>query len=204
LVKDPVQGAEIAIEWQTMGEKPWHQYYDFPRLGISLVGLDLGNPEMLGQLLGIYPYLNFKFLDLNFLKLSFKGGAGMSFLNKRFNNTATDLNNLNTGNAAIGSIINVYFAGGFNMEIPVVSGFSLMAGYNWNHASNGSFYQPNSGINMLNANVGLKFNPHYKLGIKPERRDMNPFLKFLLFELIASVVYANCTTEMIKCFRLVR
>ena len=88
LIKGPVQGGELDIEWKTMGEKPWHQYYNFPTVGVGLVGLDLGNPEMLGQLLAVYPYLNFKLIETDFFKLKLKAGAGMSFLNKRFNNTA--------------------------------------------------------------------------------------------------------------------
>ena len=47
LVKDPVFGAEFDEEWQTMGEKPWHQYFGFPSVGVGLVGMNLGNSEML-------------------------------------------------------------------------------------------------------------------------------------------------------------
>lgn len=186
LVKDPIRGGEIAIEWQTFGEKPWHQYYNFPKIGVSLVGMDLGNPEMLGQLLAIYPYLNLKLIDSKYFKLQLKGGAGMSFLNKRFDNTATDLNNLNTGNAAIGSILNVYFAGGANIEVPILAGISLLAGYNWNHASNGSFYQPNSGINMLNATVGLTYFPNYKQYKSPTKSQIASLPQKFTFEFIAS------------------
>ncbi len=186
LVKGPVQGGEIAMEWQTMGEKPWHQYYSFPKVGVALVALDLGNPEMLGQLLAIYPYLNLKIIDTDFFKLKLKGGAGMSFLNKRFDNTATDLNDLNTGNAAIGSVVNVYFSGGANIEVPILSGVSFTAGYNWNHASNGSFYQPNSGLNMLNATVGLTYFPNLKQYKSPEKAEIASLPQKLIVELIAS------------------
>jgi hypothetical protein len=186
LVKDPITGGELNFEWQTMGEKPWNQYFNFPVIGLGLVGLDLGNPEMLGQLLAIYPYIDFKILNTNFLKLSIKGGAGASFLNKRFDNTATDLNNLNTGNAAIGSILNVYFAGGLNLEVPFQNGLSIIAGYHWNHASNGSFYQPNSGINMLNASLGLKYTPNFHSWIEPQKKVIPALPQKFTIELIAS------------------
>ncbi len=179
LIKNPVQGGELAIEWKTMGEKPWHQHYNFPTVGVGLVGLDLGNPEMLGQLLAVYPYLNFKLIETDFFKLKLKAGAGMSFLNKRYDNTPHQENTLNGpngelnyANAAIGSIVNVYFAGGGNMEIPLFSGLSFVAAYNWNHASNGSFFQPNSGINMLNASVGLTYFPNYKTFQKPQKKEI--------------------------------
>lgn len=162
LVKGPDTGAEINIEWPTNGQEAWQQYFRYPTVGIGITGLDLGNTEMLGQLLAVYPYLKFNIIDTKSIILSLRGGAGMSFLNKRFDNTATNPEDLNTGNAAIGSIINVYFAGGGDLEIPITHGFSAIGGFHWNHASNGSFYQPNSGINMLNARVGIKYNPNYK------------------------------------------
>jgi len=110
----------------------------------------------------------------------------MSFLNKRFNNTATNLNDLNSGNAAIGSILNVYFAGGGNVEVPFSKAIAAVAGFNWNHASNGSFYQPNSGINMLNASVGLKYSPNYKRNYLPVRKVVDPMPQKFSMELIAS------------------
>jgi hypothetical protein len=185
-VKGPVLGGEFDVEWQTMGEKPWHEYFRFPAIGLGFVGLDLGNPDMLGQLLAVYPYLNFRLFDDGFLKINLKGGAGVSFLNKRFDNTATDPNNLNTGNAAIGSIVNVYFAGGGNVEFPFSESVSAVLAFGWNHASNGSFYQPNSGINMINASVGLKYNPVYKKDLHPVYRNVENMPQKFTVELIAS------------------
>lgn len=186
LVKGPAMGAEIDIEWQTMGEEPWHQYFHFPTIGLGVVGLDLGNPTMLGQLMAVYPYLNFRLLDAGFFRMNINGGAGMSFLNKRFSNTATDVNDLNTGNAAIGSIVNVYFSGGGNLEIPFGNALMLTAGFNWNHASNGSFYQPNSGINMLNAKIGLKYTPDYQRFGLPVMKTVASLPQTFRFEIIAS------------------
>ena len=186
LVKDPVYGGEFDVEWQTMGEKPWHQYFGFPSVGIGLVGMDLGNPAMLGQLLAVYPYLNIKLFYSDFLRINLKGGAGMSLLNKRFNNTATNPNDLNSGNAAIGSIMNVYFAGGGNVEVPFSEAIAAVASFNWNHASNGSFYQPNSGINMLNASIGLIYSPNYKQNYFPIRKDVDLMPQKFSLEIIAS------------------
>lgn len=186
LVKDPVFGAEFDVEWQTMGEKPWHQYFGFPSVGVGLVGMNLGNSEMLGQLMAVYPYMNIKLFHSDFLRINLKGGAGMSFLNKRFNNTATNLNDLNSGNAAIGSILNVYFTGGGNVEVPFSEAVAAVASFNWNHASNGSFYQPNSGINMLNASVGLTYSPNYKQNYLPVRKNVAPMPQKFTLELIAS------------------
>lgn len=186
LVQDPVMGAELAIEWQTLGEKDWHQHIWYPKVGLGLVALDLGNPSMLGGAYAIYPYLNFRLFQFGRFTANLKGGAGVSFLTKTFNNTATDLNNLNSGNAAIGSVVNVYFAGGVNFNLPLELGFSLVADMQWNHASNGSFYQPNSGINMINGSFGISYTPFYKHGYHPRRKSIQDLSQKLSFELIVS------------------
>lgn len=186
IVDKPINGGEIAIEWQTWNEEPWHQFLGFPRIGLGAVAFDLGNPEMLGQLYAVYPYLNFNLLKKSPIRLGIKAGAGTSFLTKRFNNTATALNDLNTGNAAIGSIVNVFFAGGANVEVPLGSFLSLGIDLTWNHASNGSFFQPNSGINMLNASAGLKVYPYASRDKEPMRKAYKDISRDFQFEISAS------------------
>jgi hypothetical protein len=142
---------------------------------------------MLGNLYAIYPYLNFRIFHYQRFILNLKGGAGVSFLTKTFDNTATNPTVLTTGNAAIGSIVNVYFAGGLNLIIPLEKGFALTGGAQWNHASNGSFYQPNSGINMINSTVGLSYTPFYKHAYRPIRKHLRDLPREFSFDVIGSV-----------------
>jgi hypothetical protein len=72
------------------------------------------------------------------------------------------------------------------VEIPFNEAIAAVASFNWNHASNGSFYQPNSGINMLNASVGLKYSPNYKRNYLPVRKNVDPMPQKFTLELIAS------------------
>lgn len=169
LVKGPAMGGEVAVEFQTMGEKSWHQYLNFPVIGAGLVFMDYSNSEMLGQGVALYPYMNVPLVRTRYFNLNLKPGAGISFLNKRYSNTPHTPGTLsgpnsepNQANAAIGSVVNVFLTLGGNLEIPITHGFSFTAEYAWNHVSNGSIVQPNSGINMLNAYAGLKYEPNYK------------------------------------------
>ena len=190
LVEGPVNGAELAVEFQTMGEKPWHQYYNFPVIGLGGAFLDLSNPDMLGQVFALYPYINIPVVRTNYFMLNVKPGAGISYVTKTFNNAVVylgkegDLNNVdfNRSNGAIGSHLNVYFSLGANIEVPVTAGFSITAEYNWNHLSNGSIIQPNSGINMLNASVGLKYFPNYKDYQAKEREEIADLPRKFSFE----------------------
>jgi hypothetical protein len=190
LVKGPVTGGEFAIEWQTMGEKSWNQFLGFPKFGIGGVFINLNNPDTLGNLFAIYPYLNFPILKTNFINLYIKPGAGISYLNKTFRDATAYFPsgnvNLNRSNAAIGSHLNVFFAGSVNFEMPLVAGLSLTGDFGWNHASNGSIIQPNSGINMINTFIGLKYFPAYKNFHSPVKQNLEQLPRRLTTEIIVS------------------
>jgi len=190
LVKDPTKGVEISVEWQTMGEQNWHQYIGYPRIGLGLVSLNLGNPEMLGNLYAAYPYLSFRLFHIGGFVMNLKGGAGASYLTKTFNDATvyrTDGSvDLDKSNAAIGSHLNVYFAGGVNFIVPIDKGFAFVSDFQWNHASNGSFYQPNSGINMINASAGLSYTLYYKHAYRPRHKHIRDLPQRFSYEFIAS------------------
>lgn len=165
LIQGPVTGAEVAVEFQTMGERAWHQYLNYPVVGLGVTWLNLGNPTKLGQAFAFYPYVNIPLWKNKFLNFSIKAGAGLSFVTKNYYNTNTDsLGNLLPGligtNAAIGSVVNVYLAGGASLTFPLGHGFSLAAEYNWNHISNGNIATPNAGLNFLNSMVGIRYCPN--------------------------------------------
>lgn len=184
LAKGTVRGAELAIEFQTVGERPWHYYLNFPVYGFAAAYLDLGNPKLLGQAVALYPYMNFPLIRGRYANFSLKAGAGLSFVTKRYSNTNTDNHQTLTGNSAIGSALNVYFAGGAALEIPLYKGISLSAAYTWNHISNGSVIAPNEGLNMLNAMAGIKYTPHYDEFSIPHQRDMHQLARVFSTELV--------------------
>lgn len=193
LVKGPSTGGEIAVEWQTMGEQAWHQCFNFPTVGIGAVYMDYSNPEMLGYGIAVYPYMNIPVVRTRYFTINIKPGVGVSFLNKRYSNTPHMPGTLNgpggepnRANAAIGSVMNVYLSGGANLEVPIAYGFSLTADYAWNHVSNGSVVQPNSGINMLNAYIGLKYAPNHKIYNIPEKRLIRDISRKFTYELTIS------------------
>lgn len=192
LVLNPVTGGELSIEFQTMGEKPWHLFNSFPIVGVGAVWLNLGNPQKLGNAFALYPYICFPLVRTNFFRLNLKAGAGVSYLTKTYYNTNTDslgntLPTLTGTNSAIGSALNVYFSGGGSVEIPIVKGFSFMAEYTWNHMSNGSTVTPNSGLNLLNGFIGLKYSPNYdKFHPSPARCCIDDIPREFSFEIIAS------------------
>ena len=191
LLQNPVSGCEISIESQTMGDKQWHQYHNFPVVGLGAVWLNLGNPDKLGNAFALYPYINTALLRNNYFNLYLKTGAGVSYLTKTYYNTNKDalgnlLPSLSGTNAAIGSALNVYFSGGASLDIPITNGFSATADYTWNHMSNGSTVAPNAGLNLMNGFVGFKYMPNYKNYTFPTKQSILDLPRKYTFEIIAS------------------
>lgn len=193
LIENPVCGTEFSVEFQTMGEKPWQQFNSFPVIGLGMVWLNLGNPQKLGNAFAIYPYLSFPLIRSKYFKLNVKAGAGVSYLTKTYRNTNTnsmgEVIPFDSTNAAIGSALNVYFSGGGSLEIPISKGFSLTAEYTWNHMSNGSTVSPNSGLNLLNGFVGIKYFPHYKKFTLPSKQVLEDIPRKYTFEINVSGGY---------------
>ena len=67
LVSNPVTGAELSLEFQTMGEKSWQQFTGFPIVGVGAVWLNLGNPQKLGNAFALYPYIVIRYAVLRFV-----------------------------------------------------------------------------------------------------------------------------------------
>ncbi|MDP4238586.1 MAG: acyloxyacyl hydrolase [Bacteroidota bacterium] len=190
LVENPVKGAELSIEFQTMGEKPWQQFNAFPIIGLGTVWLDLGNPQRLGNAFAVYPYISFPLIRSRYFNLNLKAGAGASYLTKNYKNTNKNSHGeilpFDSTNTAIGFPLNVYFSGGGSLEIPISKGLSLTAEYTWNHMSDGSAVVPNSGLNLLNGFLGVKYFPNYKKFNFPSKQILNEIPHKFTFEVIAS------------------
>ncbi len=186
LVKSPVNGAKLSVEFQTAGEKNWHQYYRFPVIGLDGTFLNLDNSDMLGYVFAVNPYINIPIVRTSHFMLNIKPGAGLGYVTKTFKDATVYHPDgsvwLDKSNAAIGSHLNVYFSAGVNIEIPIAAGFSLTAEYNWNHISNGSMMQPNSGINMLNGSAGLKYFPNYQDYQAPQKQQVADLPRKFTFE----------------------
>ena len=163
LTKGPVLGGELAFELASDGSKQWHKDFNMPDLGFALQVLDLGNPEITGQMISLYPYINIPMVNSEKIRFSAKMGMGAAFCTKpcdleaaiadprAIKQKAADYN------FAIGGVFNFAISAGLNIEVPVHKNVSLTADVMFNHFSSASTSQPNSGFNMFNGYVGLKY-----------------------------------------------
>ncbi|MBP5259311.1 MAG: acyloxyacyl hydrolase [Paludibacteraceae bacterium] len=168
LVKGPVLGGEIAFEYNFSGRKSWQRDWKYPDVGIALQVLDLHNPDITGQLVGLYPYLNLPIVRNERLLLHIRLGEGVGF-----NTRPTDLPRAMTdgrplkemageNNFALASPVVFNLNAGLDLDIRLARQWHLTLEAAWNHYSSGSLAQPNSGFNLLDGYVGVKYLPVFR------------------------------------------
>lgn len=171
----PIIGGELCIEFPSWYGYAWQQYWGDPTIGVAVMALNLGNPEILGYSFATYPYLLVNCADYRHFQMNYKIGAGISFFTQRWN-TCDTLSGVNapTANSAIGSILNAYITTGFNFNFPIKKGFALNADLGYMHMSNGSMLQPNGGINILYASIGGSYRLNKCTHCKKSMKDFQP------------------------------
>lgn len=142
---------ELNIGKQTHGEEAWHSLYNFPVMGICFWYADLANPDVLGSVYAVYPYLNFHLFKEKCFALNFRFGTGLGYLTKRFDRFK------NYKNIAIGSHLNVTVNLFYELKWKISPHCFISSSLGLTHFSNGSFKTPNLGINIPTVNFGAAY-----------------------------------------------
>ena len=152
LIKGHLFGGELDYIFRTDGSRLWQQIHHYPEMGLAVVHLDLGNPQQLGTLEGIYPYANIRLNNLSRkVSLNLKLGLGLCYITKPFDRITNHQDN------AIGSHVNGFVNIRLNTVIPLSKAWRLDVGAGLSHASNGAITTPNLGLNMANINLGVGY-----------------------------------------------
>ena len=116
--------------WNYNGKDKWHQYYNYPRAGLELVGAYLGNPTELGYAIGLVPCMELNTRNES-SKWRFKIGFGAAYFNKPYDPVS------NPDNYYIGShFLNMtHFS--FRREHRLNNKLSFLYGLSMIHSSNG-------------------------------------------------------------------
>ncbi len=129
-------------------KKYWHLAYKHPFTGWGAYFSNLGNPQQLGSVFAIYKKIQIPIRDSK--RFYYQINGGISYLTKIFD---ADANNYNT---IIGSHINVYFKMGLVVQQKLSNRLMLFTDLNLTHCSNGNYYDPNVGINVVSLGLGLR------------------------------------------------
>jgi len=155
LTQGHIQIGELAISRPTYGEHYWNQLFNFPEPGLAFFFFDLGNPQSLGNLYAICPYIDFPFNRGTRTKFCLRAGGGMSYLEKPFDPIT------NYKDVAIGSHFNGFVNIRLTLKQQITKQLRMDMGISFSHTSNGAFKMPNLGLNMptVCAGLGYTINP---------------------------------------------
>ncbi len=181
LIKHHVPAGDIQFIRVTNGERPWEKIYHNPEMGLGIFYAYLGNPQELGNAIGVYPFVNFPLNPRRKFKLYFKVCDGIGLITKPYNRVDNHKNNIN------GSYINCYISFRLSTEFYPAKNIRMEAGIAASHLSNGALAMPNLGINLATVNLGISFLKTEKKKAttdavqKPKPEIYNHKYSFLIF-----------------------
>jgi len=141
---------ELAFSFKTRGKKRWHVHNHFPSVGFSLVHVQFGNRDVLGDAFGVFPHARFQ-LKKGRVPLFIRGGLGAAAFTKPYNALH------NPENLVLGSRIANISQIGLATLIPVGEKFRLTAGLSGTHSSDFHLRVPNIGANIVALSVGISY-----------------------------------------------
>lgn len=152
LQQNKVNGFELSLVFRSNGSKDWHHIYAFPQAGLSISLWDIGNPEQIGKVTTLIPYLDFPLAKGKKTSFDLKFGWGIGYVQKKFD--ADD----NYKNVAIGSRLNFALILQPAIKIHLNDRLTLSSGLSMTHYSNGSIETPNLGMNIASLSAGITWN----------------------------------------------
>lgn len=160
---------ELNFLQQTYGKKEWHQRRGYPLLGVGLMYTDYGVDSVYGKCISVYPNIQINLIRGRYLEWTFRVGAGFGFVTRKY----TRVPEWDTLNNAISSTINNFTLFATDLRYRISEHLDIQAGLNFSHISNAAVRQPNLGINMYGAHVGLRYFP---VSSRPEKivHDLKP------------------------------
>jgi len=142
---------EISFYKNTFGQKKWQQLHNYPRLGISVIAMDLGNDEELGNGYGVFSFIELPSNHHRKISWNMKLGYGLGYIEKPFDREE------NFKNVAIGSHFNALIYANSNWKVKFSKALDFSVGLSVVHFSNAASSVPNLGINILSLNTGLSY-----------------------------------------------
>ncbi|BDS13831.1 acyloxyacyl hydrolase [Aureispira anguillae] len=151
-IKELVQTTEIAWLQRTQGKKIWSILYKQPTVAYLLAYQTLGNKDVLGEAFYLVPCLDFKLFKAKRFDWLLRVGWGAGLITKTFNSFT------NKKNIVIGAPINACATVRTLFRYQIADPLHLYIGAGITHYSNGGFTNPNLGINIPFAQIGIQYS----------------------------------------------
>lgn len=160
---------EVNLVKKTYGQKDWQQRRNYPQLGLGLYYTNYNNAAVYGQVFGLFPNIQLNLIRHGHFEWTLRAGMGLCYDTRPYQR----LNTTNTENVAIGGHWNNISPFSTDIRWSLDQHWDLQAGINFSHVSNAAFQQPNLGINMYGAHIGIRYFP---VTSRPDKRhrDLSP------------------------------
>lgn len=145
-------GIEGILSWQNNDSTTFALCHCYPRQGLLLTYYDY-DVALLGKSATAAYFLEPTYRIGNTVLFSFKGAAGLSYLNNPFDSID------NPGNQSYSTNMSVYLLFGIGAWLRLWEGWWLNPSINYQHNSNGGTSRPNKGINWPTAGIALTYQP---------------------------------------------
>ncbi len=199
----PVMGGELAIEWLASGAKNYHHYFNLPVLGAAVGYLNLGANKDLGHCGYFLPYASIPVIRTRPVDLYFSAGLGAAYVSKYDKDfDACALNDAFASSASVRSGHSPLISTPLNTVVkasiginfrPVLvvrddqtnewSRYTISLEGNFYHFGNLAFSQPDKGLNLLGAQLSVKYLTSDPQFLMRRNADNLPHVWFLDFSL---------------------
>lgn len=146
---------DINFIYQTCGGRLWEQRRGFPVIGIGISYTNYGIDSIYGRCLSIYPNIQIPIITGKKLEWTLRAGMGLGYVSRYY----TRAPSWDTINIAIGTPVNNYTLFVTDLRYRLSKNWDLQIGANFSHISNAAFREPNLGVNMYGAHIGLRYFP---------------------------------------------
>ncbi len=152
---DRSTGFDVNMVYKCSGRKPWEVCRKYPTIGLAVAYTNYGIDSVYGRCFSIYPNLVIPIITSKHFEWTIRIGDGMGYVTKKYGrNPISD-----TLNNAIGSHINDYASFMTDLRYIANEHWDIQAGMNFSHISDASYHQPNLGINLYGAHIGVRYFP---------------------------------------------
>lgn len=151
LVDAPVYSSGLSLTKKTTGKNDWEIIYNYPEYGFALFYSTLGNDEVHGREIALYPFFKLNIISRRRFNFYNQTGLGFGYVTRKF-----DLKD-NYLNVAVGSHLNFHFNLQFGVNYQLTKKIRANAGISFDHLSNANSQEPNLGINYITGHSGLSY-----------------------------------------------
>lgn len=151
---DVSTGMDVNFVWKMYGKKPWQQRRKYPTVGIAVAYTNYGIDSVYGRCFSIYPNITIPIISGKKLEWTIRIGDGAGYVTHHYSRVPFD-----TANNAISTHLNDYASFMTDLRYHINNHWDVQLGANFSHISNAATQQPNLGINLYGAHIGIRYFP---------------------------------------------